>query len=255
MIDDRVTLELGLDLRTQAQAVGAARDDIRPQLAAGRDRSSVRCGLVGSLMAVAERGAADPRLERLLVTPARHDEPDVAIVGRLQQLESFEAVLVVDRTRTCREPFRQLVATVGRDGDRVDLDDLSHLRRQAGSGMSVGSCTSAVGCPVDTRPSRRDLGDRGHRVGVGEQLIVAVVGFPPGRVRDPPRCFERDAVVVGEVDRPDEVVIDHIGDLTTMRLQAAPAALRARARRRGSTTGGRTGSLSGRARPPAWRTP
>src|SRR4051794_11796671 len=76
--------DLTCERRLKRSSLRAASDDVRPQFAGSRDRSSVRRGLVGPAMAVAERRAVDPRLERLLVAPAGHHEPDVAIVGRLQ---------------------------------------------------------------------------------------------------------------------------------------------------------------------------
>src|SRR5262249_4675232 len=81
-----------------------------------------------TLMAAAEGGAADPRVKCVVVAPAGDDEPRRAVVGRLQELEALEAVLVVDRAGASGEAPGQLVARVGRDRDRVDLDD-----RHAGS--------------------------------------------------------------------------------------------------------------------------
>src|SRR4051794_31855524 len=101
-------------------------------------------------MTVRERAAAHPCLERLLVAPTGDHEPLIAVVGRLQQLETLEALLAVDRAGTRREPTGELVAAVLWHGDGVDLDD-GH-RRQTGSAMSVAAFTNAVGRPVSARP-------------------------------------------------------------------------------------------------------
>src|SRR5258706_5365303 len=59
---------------------------------------------------------------------------------------------------------------------------------------------------------RGELANRRHRIGVGPELAF-VGGLTPGRIGEPPRSLERDAVVVVEVDRTHEAVIDHFGDL------------------------------------------
>src|SRR4051794_6828051 len=108
--------------------LGAAGDLVGPQLRAHRHRgrSVTAAALLLAAMPMAERRAVDPRLERLLVAPAGHDEPRGAVVGGLEQLEPFEAVLVVDRPGPSGEPLGQLVATAFRDRDGVDLDQLRH---------------------------------------------------------------------------------------------------------------------------------
>ena len=68
------------------------------------------------------RRGAHPGLERLLVAPAGDDEPLLAVVGRLEQLEALESVGVVDRAGPRGEPVGQLVTGVGGHGDGVDLD-------------------------------------------------------------------------------------------------------------------------------------
>ena len=83
-------------------------------------------GGVGALVAVGEGGRAHPGLERLLVAPAGDDQPCRALVGRLQQLEALEAVLVVDCADAGGEATGQLLAGSGVDGDGVDLDDGHH---------------------------------------------------------------------------------------------------------------------------------
>src|SRR4051812_1111831 len=77
-------------------------------------------------MAVRERGRRDPALERLLVAPARDDQPLETTVGRPEELEALEAVLTVDRARACGEPLGQLVAGVLGNRDGIDLDDGRH---------------------------------------------------------------------------------------------------------------------------------
>src|SRR3546814_11715321 len=89
-----------------------------------------------ALVAGAEGRAAHPRVERVLVTPAGHDQPGGAVVHGLQELEALEAVLVVEYPRSGREALGQLVPAVGCDGDGVDLDD-GHGAMVAGSGPSA----------------------------------------------------------------------------------------------------------------------
>ena len=64
----------------------------------GRDglRRLAACALDGGAVAVGEAGRADPRVERLLVAPPREDQPLVAVVGRLEELEPLEAIRAVD---------------------------------------------------------------------------------------------------------------------------------------------------------------
>ena len=57
----------------------------------------------------------------LLVAPPSDDEPRRAAVGRPEELEALEPVLVVDGARTRREAPSQLVAGVLGDRDGVDL--------------------------------------------------------------------------------------------------------------------------------------
>ena len=69
-------------------------------------------GTVGAGMAVREGGRRHPLVERLLVAPARDDEPLQAIIGGTEQLEALEAVLIVDgpgpRLREAAEALRWL---------------------------------------------------------------------------------------------------------------------------------------------------
>jgi len=74
-------------------------------------------------VAVAEGRGIEPRLESVLVAPASDDEPGRSSVSRLKKLETFKAVLVVDGARTRCEAFGEFIATVGGNGDGVDLDD------------------------------------------------------------------------------------------------------------------------------------
>ena len=67
-----------------------------------------------------KRGRAHPGLERLVVRPARDDQPGGSLVGRFEQLEALKAGLVVDGTCTGSESASQLVAAFGGNGDRVD---------------------------------------------------------------------------------------------------------------------------------------
>lgn len=74
-------------------------------------------------MTVRERRRTDPSLERCLVAPAGDDEPGGPIVGRFEQFEPFETLLVVHSTGPGGETSGQLVAAVLGNGDGIDLDD------------------------------------------------------------------------------------------------------------------------------------
>src|ERR1700744_5680588 len=74
-------------------------------------------------MPVPERGGVHPALERRLVPPPGHHQPGGPPVGRLEQLEALEAVLVVHRAGPGSEPAGKLVAAVGGHGNRVDPYD------------------------------------------------------------------------------------------------------------------------------------
>ena len=72
-------------------------------------------------------------------------------------------------------------------------------------------------------PIGPQLPDRGDRVGVAEEAVVVERDLgPAGRVDDPVRGLERDAVGVVEVDRADEAVVDDVGDLAVGGLQPGP---------------------------------
>jgi len=109
----------------QISASGAAGDLVGPHLAVHADRlGRVAAGPFGRrAVTLRERGRRDPCLERFLVPPAGHHEPRRPIVGRLQQLETLEALSIVDRSRTGGEPLGEFVAAVSGHGDRVDLHD------------------------------------------------------------------------------------------------------------------------------------
>ena len=57
------------------------------------------------------------------------------------------------------------------------------------------------------------------RIVVREQASIAEVGGSAGRIEHPPRRLEGDAVRVGEVDGPNETMVDHVGDLAMRLLQ------------------------------------
>src|SRR3954447_10756229 len=72
--------------------------------------------------------------------------------------------------------------------------------------------------PIELTP----LGQLAHgrnRVIVGEVLRVVIVGGPAGGVAPPPRGLQGDAGRVVEVDRPHDVVVDHVGDRAVRLLQ------------------------------------
>src|SRR5260370_20259915 len=64
-------------------------------------------------MGVAECGRAQPGVKGCLVPPPRHHEPGGALVGRLEELEALEALLVVDRARPGGEPAGKFVPAIG----------------------------------------------------------------------------------------------------------------------------------------------
>src|SRR4029077_16874472 len=115
------------DLTEQSHALPgrAARDLIGPQLAADADRPGglAAAALSGRAVTVPERRRVQPRLEAGVVPPPGHHQPGGAPVGRLEELEALEAVLVVDRACPGGEPAGQLVPALGRHGDGIDLHD------------------------------------------------------------------------------------------------------------------------------------
>src|SRR5260370_24828796 len=105
-----------------------------------------------------ERGGVHPRLERLFVPPPRHHQPGGTPVGRLQQLEALETVLVVHRAGPGREPAGQLVAAISRHGNRVDPHDrhaydharTADLRRPDGTARAASTQTGIVDLSPET---------------------------------------------------------------------------------------------------------
>lgn len=98
-------------------------DFVAPELGADRQgRRRIGAGRQRLSMSVAELGRLRPRRERRVVTPARHHEPSLAIVGRAEKLEALEAVHTIDGARPRGETASNLVAEIPRDGDGVDLD-------------------------------------------------------------------------------------------------------------------------------------
>src|ERR1700750_1173980 len=93
---------------------GTAGDLVGPELAAPADvRGRRAAGPLGlGPVAVPERRRVHPGLERLLVAPAGDDQPGRALVGRLEQLEALEAVLVVDGAGPGGEAAGELVPAV-----------------------------------------------------------------------------------------------------------------------------------------------
>src|SRR5262249_49878956 len=112
----------------RSSAGRSAGDLVGPQLAADADWMRCRAArpLGGRPVPVAERRGAHPRLEGVLVPPPGDDQPGGSFVGRLEQLEALEAVLVVDCAGPGGEPAGELVPAVGGYRDRVD----PHYRHQ-----------------------------------------------------------------------------------------------------------------------------
>src|SRR5258708_25164306 len=89
-------------------------------------------------MPMSERRRVQPRFEGSIIPPPCQHQPGGPLVRRLEKLETFEAILVVDGARPRGEPAGQLVPALSWHGDRVDLyhghmlDDASssHGRRR-----------------------------------------------------------------------------------------------------------------------------
>ena len=77
----------------------------------------------GTAMTVGEGRRGDPRVEGVFVAPAGDDEPLGAFVGGLEEFETLEAVLPIDRTRPSGETMGEFVTGVSRDSDGVDTND------------------------------------------------------------------------------------------------------------------------------------
>src|SRR5206468_901118 len=121
--------------RRGGHAASSFFDLVGPDLVRHRHRAGTFCAF-GAGVPVLERLRAEPRVERGLVAPAGHDEPLVAAIDRAQQLEAFEAVLVVDGTGPGGEAAGELVTGAFGDGDGVDHDrghgpDSTRPRRSA----------------------------------------------------------------------------------------------------------------------------
>ncbi len=119
-----------------------------------------------ALVATAERGAAHPRVEALVIAPAGDDQPCGSVVSGLEQFEALEAVLTVNGTGTSGEALGKGVAGIGGDGDGVDLDDGHDVEsvssgtqwyqrhaRAGGTCASVGDVQAWV--PLTGAPGRR----------------------------------------------------------------------------------------------------
>jgi len=98
---------------------------VGPQLAAHTHRPGglATRALGGRTVPVPERGGVHPRLEGLVIPPPGYHEPGRALVGRLEQLEALETVLVIHRAGPGGEPAGKLVAAVGGHRNRVDPHD------------------------------------------------------------------------------------------------------------------------------------
>jgi hypothetical protein len=90
-------------------ATGARRSTchlVGPQLRGDRHRGSVGSRAISPRMSVSESRRRHPGLKRLFVSPPRDDEPLVSLIGRSEQLETFEAILAVDSACSGRKPLR-----------------------------------------------------------------------------------------------------------------------------------------------------
>src|SRR4029434_9811699 len=89
----------------------------------------------------ADGARLDPGVDRLPAQPTGDHQPGRALVGRAEQLEALEAVLVVHGAGPGGEPLAQLVAGALGHGDGVDLDD-GHPDIMPGSAAAAKSSWS-----------------------------------------------------------------------------------------------------------------
>ncbi len=115
--------------RVSGRSVGGSRFPAfehveRPQLARGADRSRL------AMLRVTGREvrAFHPGLEVGFGAPPGEHQAELALVVGTEQLESLEAVGLVDSPRPRGEPPLELVEAIPRDGDGVDLDDAHDAR-------------------------------------------------------------------------------------------------------------------------------
>src|SRR5258708_38149690 len=104
-------------------------------------------------MAVPECGRAQPGVKGCLVPPPRYHEPGGALVGRLEELEALEALLVVDRARPGGEPAGKFVPPIGWHCNPLDLHNshvLDYARLCPGTRPPVGAGSK----PARTPPRR-----------------------------------------------------------------------------------------------------
>ena len=85
---------------------------------------------------------------------------------------------------------------------------------------SRGWCEPAV-LNICERARGLQFDDGRDGFGVGELLVVVVVGRVAGGVVDPPGGLEGDAVGVGEVDGADGAVVYDVGDFAVGGLEAS----------------------------------
>src|SRR5215472_11538459 len=125
-------------------------------------------GLGHGAVPVQERRGVQPGLEGRLVPPPGHHQPGGALVGRLEELEALEAVLVVDRARPGGKPVGELVTAVGRHSNRIDLYN-RHATDDA----------SPVSCPVPPPPPSAEASEepaaRAAIVRPAVELVVRIM--------------------------------------------------------------------------------
>jgi hypothetical protein len=95
----------------------------------GVNVTAVTCvsGLRGSAVTRGEGRGRYPGLKRRIVPPSRYHQPRRTAVGRPEQLETLEAVLIINSAGPSGEPAGQLIPAIRRHGDRVDLDNRHRL--------------------------------------------------------------------------------------------------------------------------------
>src|SRR5258708_31174836 len=126
-------------------------------------------------------GRAVPGVKGCHVPPPRFHEPGGALVGRLEELEALEALLVVDRARPGGEPAGKFVPAIGWHCNRIDLHN-SHVLDDARLCRGTGLPVRAGSKLARTRPRAST-----PRPGLSRSGACASVPDPGPARESPPR--------------------------------------------------------------------
>ena len=188
------------------------------------------------------------RVEVLLRRPPRVDEEGVALVGRAQQLERFEAGHLRHLTGAVREPLDEVVGPFLRNGDRIDPYDTHRHTSARRHAHAVGSLGSA------DREERLDLVDElpAARRGGASRSSRSTISLTSGRAASPSSTRARYASAA-RVERLEAAGRRGVPRPAARAARAPPAAT-ASPRRTGALapTGPRTGCRPHRARAARW---